>query len=107
SLVAGTSFRLQSGPPRNVLGPSDIYTGTPGEVFLLPSGSAGRNDVYTTWDLQLAYVRRLSHRTTLQLFFAAYNVLNTDTVTSRVDTYTTDFVTPVVNGTFADLGHLK
>jgi hypothetical protein len=106
SLVAGTSFRAQSGPPRNVLGVNQIYQPFP-ENFLLPAGAGGRNDFLTTWDVQLAYVRQLSKSTQMQVFFAAYNVLNSATATSRNDVWSNDFTTPIVNGTPADLMHLK
>ena len=105
SVVTGTSFRAQSGTPRNTLGINDIYNSY--EVFILPSATAGRNDFLTSWDIQLAYVRQLPRNMQLQLFFAAYNVLNESTVLSRDDGYTINYVTPIVNGTEADLHHLK
>jgi len=106
SLIAGTSFRAQSGPPRNVLGVNQIYQPFP-ENFLLPAGAGGRNDFLTTWDVQLAYVRQLSKSTQMQVFFAAYNVLDTATATSRNDVWSNDYTTPIVNGTPTDLMHLK
>jgi hypothetical protein len=106
TLVAGTSFRAQSGTPRNTLGVNDIYYNT-FEVFVLPSATAGRNDVLTSWDLQFSYVRQLPRNMSLQIFFAAYNVLNEATALSRNDAYTGDYVTPIVNGTTDDLRHLK
>src|SRR5262249_13476188 len=93
-LVTGTSFRAQSGPPRGTFGVNDIYN-TSTEVFLLPSGVTGRNDFFTSWDVQIAYVRTLPRNMQLQIFFAAYNVLNEATATSRDDTYTVNYVTPI------------
>ena len=105
SLVTGTSFRAQSGTPRNTLGINDIYNSY--EVFILPSATAGRNDFFTNWDILLAYQRQLPRNMTLQIFFTAYNVLNESVALSRDDAYTINYVTPIVNGTSADLGHLK
>src|SRR5262249_10205248 len=85
---------------------NDIYYNT-FEVFLLPSATAGRNDFFTDWDILLAYQRQLPHNMTMQLFFTAYNVLNESVALGRDDAYTVNYVTPIVNGTQADLGHLK
>jgi hypothetical protein len=105
SLVTGTSFRAQSGTPRNTLGINDIYNSY--EVFILPSATAGRNDFFTNWDILLAYQRQLPRNMTVQIFFTAYNVLNESVALSRDDAYTINYVTPIVNGGDADLRHLK
>jgi hypothetical protein len=106
SLVTGTSLRAQSGGPRNVLGVNQIYAPFP-ENFLLPSGSGGRNDFTTSWDLQLAWVRQLPRNMQLQIFFSAFNVLNTQNAVTRNDVYSLDFTAPVVDGSMKDLEHLK
>ena len=107
AVVFGTSLRAHSGIPRNVFGYNQTYY-TP-IVFLIPSSEVDRNDFVTTWDVQIAYTHRLPHATQMQLFFAAYNVLDSSTVTARDDTYTasSDFTTPVANGKPTDLWHLK
>jgi hypothetical protein len=78
-------------------------------VFLIPSNQVDRNDFFASWDVQIAYTRRLPHNLSAQLFFALYNVLNTSTVTLRDDTWTasSDFTTPILNGRPMDLNHLK
>jgi hypothetical protein len=106
-IVLGTSFRANSGIPRYFLGYNQIYASD--IVYLIPASQAGRNDVVTNWDVQLAYQRQLPRKMQLQVFFSMYNVLNTSTVTNRDDDYTssTAYTAPIVNGTMNDLRHLK
>ena len=90
-----------------MLGYNQIYQNP--IVYLIPSQNAGRNDVFTTWDLQFSFVRALPHHTSLQAFFALYNVLNSSAATLRDDNWTsfTSYATPIVNGSMQDLNHLK
>jgi hypothetical protein len=103
----GTSFRAQSGTPRYFLGFNQVYLND--IVYLIPAANAGRNDVVTNWDVQLAYVRQLPRKMQLQVFFAVYNLLNSSTAISRNDDYTDVYAysAPIVNGNMADLKHLK
>src|SRR5262249_23536762 len=79
SLVTGASLRVLSGSPRNTLGAPPVYGVS--ESFLLPVGSAGRNDLFSDVDFQIAYVRQLPRNMKLQLFFAIYNLFNEQTAT--------------------------
>ncbi|HJZ83975.1 MAG TPA: TonB-dependent receptor [Polyangia bacterium] len=104
ALIAGTSLRIRSGSPRNVIGFNEYGSAT---EFLLPAGAGGRNDVVTSFDVQLAYLRVLPHNLQLQVFLDAYNLLGSDAATARDDLYTRDATFPIVNGRMAELAHLK
>ena len=104
-IVAGASFRGQSGIAHNVLGGHPIYGS--GESYLLTRGSAMRSPFTTQFDARLAYGYRLTKQTTLEGFVTVFNVFNEQEQLNVDENYTFDSVNPILGGDLEDLRHVK
>jgi Carboxypeptidase regulatory-like domain/TonB-dependent Receptor Plug Domain len=101
----GANFRADEGTPLNYLGAHPLYG--PSEAFILPRGSAGR--LPWTWSInaraQATY--KMTKDYSLGLTVDLFNVTNNQQTTNVNQNYTYDSVSPIVNGTKADLAYLK
>jgi hypothetical protein len=104
-IVAGASFRGQSGIAHNVLGGHPIYGS--GEAYLLPRGSAMRSPFTTQFDARLAYGYPLTKTTKLEGFVTVFNVFNEQEQLNVDENYTFDAVNPILGGDLEDLRHVK
>ena len=104
-VTLGSSIRAQSGIAHNALASHPVYGD--GESYLLPRGSISRSPVTTNVDVQVSYGRRLDKNVTLQGFFRAFNVINTQDELSVDENYTFDNALPIVGGDANDLKHAK
>ncbi len=105
SFTVSLTFTAYSGRPIEVLGFHPYYLNR--EVFILPRGSGGRTPTVTQFDLHLGYERKLSQSLTFSVFADVLNLFNQQAITNVDDEYTASVVSPVLNGTTADLVHLK
>jgi hypothetical protein len=105
TVVAGLAFNAMSGTPIEVLGASPQIGGY--EVFILPRGSGGRTPWVTQLDLHLSYRRKVSRNLSMDIYWDIFNVLNQRGVVSVDQEYTGSIVSPIVNGTVADLANLR
>jgi hypothetical protein len=104
-LVAGASYRAQSGIPHNALGEHIAYGSS--ESYLLPRGSIPRSPVTHQLDVRLAYGYRLNKTTMLEGFVNVFNMFNNQAELDIDETYTFDPAAPIVGGTPDDLKHIK
>ena len=104
-LVAGASFRGQSGIAHNVLGAHPTYGS--GEAYLLPRGAAMRSPFTTQFDARVSYGYKLGKQTTLEGFLTVFNVFDSQEQLNVDENYTYDAVQPIVGGDSGDLEHLK
>lgn len=104
-LLVGATFRTRSGTPLNYLGSHPIY-GTD-EVFILPRGSAGRNDWIHNFDLRVGYSIKLSKESTASITMDIFNLFGFQGVTSRDQSYTFTDVLPIADGSTSDLPNEK
>lgn len=87
-LLFGASFRTRSGTPLNYLASHPIYGAD--EVFVLPRGSAGRNDWIHNFDLKVGYSVQLSKSSTASLSVDIFNIFNFQGATTRDQTFTNE-----------------
>jgi hypothetical protein len=104
-LVAGASFRGQSGIAHNVLGAHPIYGS--GEAYLLPRGAAMRSPFTTQFDARVSYGYQLTKQTKLEGFITVFNVFDSQEQLNVDENYTFDSVQPIVGGDPGDLEHIK
>jgi hypothetical protein len=104
-IVAGASFRAQSGIPHNVLAAHPLYGS--GESYLLARGVSERSPFTSQLDTRIAYAIPLSKRTRLEAFVNVFNLVNTQTQLNQDENYTFDSANPVIGGSSADLMHVK
>jgi hypothetical protein len=105
TLNLGGNFQANQGTPLNYLGAHPLYGAS--EAFILPRGSAGR--LPWTWGINLraSAAYKLSKDYQLGVSLDLFNVTNNRQTTSVSQDYTFDAVSPIVNGTKADLAYLK
>jgi len=101
----GGRVRAQSGRPVTPLGAHPIYSLN--ESYILPRGESGRTGLTTRFDAQLGYGRNLGNGMRLEAFVTIFNLFNQQPETQVDETYTYDFVNPIVGGSVEDLAHLK
>jgi hypothetical protein len=104
-IVAGGSWRTQSGLPHNALAQHVVYGDS--ESYLLPRGAIPRSPVTTQFDVRLAYGYRMNKTTTLEGFINVFNLLNQQEELDLDEEYTQDAANPVVGGQMSDLAHVK
>jgi len=104
-LVAGASWRVQSGIAHNALAAHPVYGA--GESYLLPRGEVPRSPVTAQLDVRLAYGYRLSKTTTLEGFINVFNLFNQQDELDIDEEYTIDNAQPVLGGEMSDLAHVK
>ncbi len=92
----GLSGVVQSGRPYEVLGADQIYGND--EIFILPRGSGGRTPWTWSIDLSLGLGYDITEDVNAEFFAAFYNLTNNQDPTAYDDTYTYDFVRPIVGG---------
>jgi len=104
-IVAGGSWRTQSGIPHNALAAHPVYGDA--ESFLLPRGSVPRSPVTSQFDVRLAYGYRMSKNTVLEGFVNVFNLFNQQDELDLDEEYTIDNAQPVIGGNMSDLAHVK
>jgi outer membrane receptor protein involved in Fe transport len=104
-IVAGGSWRSQSGVPSNALGAHPIYGDS--ESYLLPRGSAPRSPVTHQLDVRLAYGYVLNKSTRIEAFVNIFNLFNQQDQLAVDEEYTPDAAQPIMGGRMEDLQHLK
>jgi len=104
-VTLGASVRAQSGIPHNVLA-ADVAYG-PGETYLLPRGVGDRSPTTGQADVHLAYGRRISKGTTLEVFGDVFNLTDSQQEATQDEIYTDDAAKPIVGGDMNDLKHVK
>jgi hypothetical protein len=113
-LTVGTRIRVLSGIPRNALGAHYLYG--PDESYLLPRGQLGRTELEHGIDLHVAYKRKLTAKTSAELYVDIFNLYNRQGTFRVDDTYAPQFslqggggggieqnVNPISGGTYEDL----
>ncbi len=105
SLIAGTSFRVNSGVPQNALGAHNLYGFD--ESYVLPRGTTDRLPMTWRADIQLMYQQELAKNMRSQFYLQLFNILNNQGEVQRDDRYTFDAVNPIINGNQSDLRHLR
>jgi hypothetical protein len=103
-LTLGASIRGQSGISHNVLG-GDPYG--QGETYILPRGVEPRSPFSNQEDIHVSYGYRLSKQVTLEVFADVFNLFNQQQEALEDESYTFNFVHPIVGGDMTDLAHLK
>ena len=101
----GASIRATSGIPHNVLGSHPLYGF--GESYILPRGTWQRSPLFTSFDLQLQYGRRLNKNMRLSAFVRVFNLFNQQTPLDIQELYTLQDVNPCVGCDLDDLPHVK
>jgi hypothetical protein len=104
-IVAGASWRTQSGIPHNALAAHIIYEDR--ESFLLPRGAMPRSPATSQLDVRLAYGYRMNKTTTLEGFVNVFNLFNQQDELDADEEYTQDVANPVLGGKASDLMHVK
>ena len=104
-VTLGASVRAQSGIPHNVLA-ADVAYGA-GETYLLPRGVGDRSPTTGQADVHLAYGRRSSKGTTLEVFGDVFNLTDSQQEATQDEIYTDDAAKPIVGGDMNDLKHVK
>jgi len=101
----GGNVRVDQGQPLNYLGAHPTYLA--GEAYVLPRGSAGRTP--WVWQLNLRGTAnyKVSRDYALGFTLDMFNVTNNREVLTVDQNYTFDSVSPIVNGTVADLPSLR
>ncbi len=105
TLNFGGNFRADQGTPLNYLGAHPLYGAS--EAFILPRGSAGRLPWVWGVNLRASAAYKLSKDYSLGLSLDMFNVTNNRQTTNVSQDFTFDAVSPIVNGTKADLAYLK
>jgi hypothetical protein len=104
-LVAGASFRAQSGIPHNTLAAHPIYGS--GEAYLLPRGSAPRSPFTTELDARVGYGYPINKTTKVEAFVSVFNLFNAQEQLNTDENYTFDPANPIIGGDPDDLMHVK
>jgi hypothetical protein len=104
-VTVGSSIRAQSGIAHNALAAHPVYGD--GESYLLPRGSIARSPLTTDVDIHVSYGRRLDKNVTLEAFFRAFNLFDTQDELNVDENYTFDNALPIVGGDRGDLAHAK
>lgn len=104
-IILGGSFRGQSGIAHNTLGAHPVYGAD--ESYLLPRGVAPRSPFTMTTDVKFTYGRKLGGAQTLEAFVDIFNLFNAQDETDADETYTAEFLDPIVGGDQSDLKHIK
>lgn len=97
----GVAFRTRSGSPQSYLGSHPRYGLD--ETFILPRGAAGRSPWVHNIDAHLGYELRFTRDSALTVALDVFNVFNFQAATRLDQTYTTEDVLPIPDGTEADL----
>ncbi|MGE0400141.1 MAG: TonB-dependent receptor [Kofleriaceae bacterium] len=105
TLTTGASLRAVSGIPHSTLG-ADAYYGDD-EVYILKRGTSGRSPLTTTFDLHLGYGYQINKTTKVEIFGDIFNLFNSQLELDQDQSYTFDYVLPIVGGDARDLEHLK
>jgi outer membrane receptor protein involved in Fe transport len=105
ALIAGASWRTQSGIPHNALGAHIAYGAS--EAYLLPRGSGVRSPVQSAADVHLSYRYSVNKNTAIEAFVNIFNLFNQQGELDQDETYTYDAATPIIGGTPEDLMHIK
>ena len=103
SITLGAAYQGASGVPINYLGANRAQQYGPGEVYILPRGSGGRQPWVNTVDLRLAVDWHISKTWNLSVSVDCFNVFNFQQITAVDNNYTFAGVLPVVNGKPSDL----
>ncbi len=101
SFSLGGSYLASSGGPISYLGSHPLYGA--GESFILPRGAGGRLPWVHTIDGHLGLNYRLSRDNVATVNLDVFNLFNFQAATAVDQTYSTDDVYPIANGTVADL----
>jgi outer membrane receptor protein involved in Fe transport len=104
-IILGGSFRGQSGLAHNTLGGHPVYGAS--ESYLLPRGVAPRSPFTMQTDVKLTYGRRLGGKNTIEAFVDVFNLFNAQEEVDADETYTFEFLDPIVGGDTSDLRHIK
>jgi len=99
--IVGLTFRARSGEPTSTLGAHALYGND--EAFILPRGTGKRLAPVFGFDSHVGLGFRLSKESELHVGIDIFNLFNFQGVTGIDDTFTTEAVLPIVNGTAADL----
>ena len=105
ALTLGGAFRMHQGGPTSYLGataPAGAF-----DMYILPRGLADRLPWLWQLDLRAALACRLTATYTLGATLDVFNVTDNRGVTGVDQRYTFDGVSPILNGTVADLAFLK
>jgi hypothetical protein len=105
TLNFGANFRADQGTPLNYLGAHPLYGRS--EAFILPRGSAGRLPWTWSVNLRASAAYKLSKDYSLGISVDLFNVTDNRETTAVSQDYTFDSVSPIINGTKADLAYLK
>jgi outer membrane receptor protein involved in Fe transport len=100
-ITLGATYRTHSGEPTSFLGSHNLYGAD--EVFVLPRGVGDRLPWIHNIDTKLTFGMRLTKDSHLQVSMDIFNLFNFQGVTSRDETYTSDDVLPVADGTRDDI----
>ncbi|WP_438002922.1 TonB-dependent receptor [Sorangium sp. So ce321] len=100
-ITVGLAVRAQSGGPTNYLAGYPGYGST--EVFILPRGSGERLPWVASVDPRLVSSFALGEGMALSFSVDAFNVFNFHAVTAVDNRYTSASITPIENGTSADM----
>ncbi len=103
SLVVGGNFTTRQGDPITYTGLHPLYG--PGEIYLLPRGSAGRTPWISSVDLRLAYSLNFDNDRALTVSLDIFNLLNFQRATRVDQNYTFSAINPLLNGSPADLAN--
>ena len=106
-VVAGGSFRAQSGIAHNVLGGSPHPGYGTGESYLLARGASARSPATSQFDVRLSYGYKLSKTTLLEGFVNVFNLFNQQDQLNVDENYTLEFANPILGGDPNDLKHIK
>jgi outer membrane receptor protein involved in Fe transport len=118
AITIGTRIRAISGIPENALAGHYLYG--PNESFLLPRGQLGRTDFEHGIDIHVAYKRRMTAKTTAELYVDVFNLYNHQGTFDVDNTYAPYYklssagsageqqnANPVSGGTYEDLIWVK
>jgi len=105
SVVAGASFRAQSGIAHNTLASHPIYGS--GEAYLLPRGTAPRSPFTSEVDARVGYGYPISKTTKVEGFVSVFNLFDSQEQLNVDENYTFDSANPILGGGAGDLAHLK
>ena len=97
----GGAYRSSSGSPFGYLGSHPLYG--PGEVQILPRGTAGETPWFNSFDMNFAYGFKPMKAVDLSITADIFNLINLQSATSVDETYTTADVQPIIGGSKADL----
>ncbi|KFA88199.1 TonB-dependent receptor [Archangium violaceum] len=104
-LQLGLSYFGSSGAPYNHLGADEVFG--PGQIYILPRGSAGRLPWFHRIDTRLAVTYRLSKTLLASAGVEVFNLFNFQAAIAYDENYTFSVVRPIPNGTREQLTELR